>query len=182
MDTHLNSLLHYRYGQAQRKYERERDGIVARRHNLNYRPSAYGVDNWWKSRDEWNSLTFERKWLDVRIGYVYFIWIEGTEWVKIGKAKDPWARMNTIIPVEFPFDFVMLHYIRTDDHSLLEGVFHRRFAAKRGRGEWFELTPQDVIAVQQITHVFFYKQNRLIVWPEQKYLPCPTEDVMLCTA
>ena len=92
-------------------------------------------------------------------GYVYVAHAMGTGLYKIGKSISPHSR--DLLGVILPFDMtdlppvIMLHMIRTNGMARLESYLHRRFATKRGDGEWFQLTPQDVADLRKTTRVVF---------------------------
>jgi hypothetical protein len=67
---------------------------------------------------------------------VYFIQCGGPRRpIKIGMARDPWARLATL-QIANPYD---LQLIATAVAPFLaEELLHKRFAVSRIRGEWFE--------------------------------------------
>lgn len=69
-------------------------------------------------------------------GYkTYLIAAEGSPLVKIGLAKSPTARM-AVLQTGQPMTLSLLWTCEGD----YERQLHRRFAAQRMRGEWFDLT------------------------------------------
>ena len=75
------------------------------------------------------------------IGYVYLL--EAGPFYKIGKAKVVDNRVKQI-KLQLPYAPELIHSIETDDHTKLESYWHKRFADKRQKGEWFILTDADV--------------------------------------
>lgn len=75
------------------------------------------------------------------IGYVY-MHRHGSDY-KIGYTNSLNKRGRQI-QIELPQEIELLHSILTDDPAGVEAYWHKRFAAKRTRGEWFKLTKADV--------------------------------------
>lgn len=87
---------------------------------------------------------------ELEIGYVYLALMRvGREKrYKIGKA-DIVGRRTRQIAVDLPEDLELIHAISTDDAYGIEAYWHRRFAAQRRGGEWFELSAADVKAFKR---------------------------------
>lgn len=64
---------------------------------------------------------------------------------KIGCSRMPGQRTR-IIARGLPATAALIHVIETDDPYGVEAYWHRRFAEKRIRGEWFRLSEEDVAA------------------------------------
>ena len=62
---------------------------------------------------------------------------------KIGCSATPEQRFNDL-QRSLPERARLLHIIHTGDPYGIEAYWHRRFAAKCARGEWFCLTPEDI--------------------------------------
>lgn len=82
------------------------------------------------------------------LGYVYLVQHGKAREFKIGRTMNPVRRAGEI-GIELPQKLVPLHVIETDDPAGVEAYWHRRFASKRLKGEWFSLTADDVRAFRK---------------------------------
>jgi hypothetical protein len=67
---------------------------------------------------------------------------------KIGRTNSL-GRRGSELTIKIPVPPKTIHSIETDDPIGVESYWHRRFANKRGEGEWFELSPEDVNAFKR---------------------------------
>lgn len=83
-------------------------------------------------------------------GYVYLALLKlGRERrYKIGKAVLVERRRDQI-SLQLPEDLNLVHTINTDDAYGIEEYWHKRFAAKNTKGEWFSLSREDVQAFKR---------------------------------
>lgn len=84
-------------------------------------------------------------------GYVY-VQRHGTDY-KIGYTTSLNKRGRQI-QIELPQEIELVHSILTDDPVGVEAYWHKRFAAKRTRGEWFKLTKADVAAFKRWSKIW----------------------------
>ena len=88
---------------------------------------------------------------DTALGHVY-MQRHGTDY-KIGFTKSLNKRGRQI-QIELPQEIELVHSILTDDPAGVEAYWHKRFAAKRTRGEWFKLTRADVAAFKRWSKIW----------------------------
>lgn len=79
-------------------------------------------------------------------GFVYLI--RSGRFCKIGRSNDAGRRVYEV-RLQLPQSAEMIHQIRTDDPVGIEAYWHRRFKAKRAKGEWFALDGNDVRAFKR---------------------------------
>ena len=67
---------------------------------------------------------------------------------KIGHTISVGSRERQLA-IKIPIPPTTIHSIETDDPVGVEAYWHRRFESKRGEGEWFDLSPEDVGAFKR---------------------------------
>lgn len=85
-----------------------------------------------------------------RGGYVYVIRAETGQY-KIGRSNNVPRRMK-LFSVKLPFSFEIIHHFPCQDMYLAEDDLHVIFKSRRGNGEWFNLTDEDIALIKRISH------------------------------
>jgi len=75
------------------------------------------------------------------LGFVYLM--KHGKHYKIGKTNAT-GRREYELAIQLPEKLRTVHVIKTDDPDGIEEYWHKRFAAKRGNGEWFALDADDL--------------------------------------
>lgn len=89
------------------------------------------------------SLSMPRR---IQTGYVYLM--KSGRHFKIGRSNSV-GRREWELGIKIPIPPTTIHYIETDDPTGVEAYWYRRFADKRGEGEWFDLLAEDVLAFKR---------------------------------
>lgn len=79
-------------------------------------------------------------------GFVYLM--KSATFYKIGHSNSP-GRRQYELESHRPEGIETVHTIKTDDPEGIEDYWHNRFSQKRKRGEWFDLTREDVQAFKR---------------------------------
>jgi len=79
-------------------------------------------------------------------GHVYLM--KSGKFYKIGFSVHAGARERQLA-IQLPEVTSTVHVIVTDDPPGIEAYWHRRFAARRKNGEWFDLSREDVAAFKR---------------------------------
>jgi Meiotically up-regulated gene 113 len=79
-------------------------------------------------------------------GFVYLM--KSGRHYKIGRTVSVGSRERQLA-IKIPVPPTTVHSIETDDPVGVEAYWHRRFESKRGEGEWFDLSPEDIKAFKR---------------------------------
>lgn len=82
----------------------------------------------------------------VEFGAVYLL--RSGRYYKIGRSNAV-GRRERELAIQLPEKATVVHSIKTDDPSGIESYWHRRFESRRRNGEWFVLTPADLVAFKR---------------------------------
>lgn len=82
-------------------------------------------------------------------GFIYLLESDQGHY-KIGRTKNLTTRFPKF-DTFLPFNVILLHTFKAKDYVAVEKQLHERFKDKRGRGEWFALTPEDVAWLTSLT-------------------------------
>lgn len=80
-------------------------------------------------------------------GYVYLL--QCGEHFKIGYSLTPHKRVRQL-RTGSPHPIRLIHELKTPCFKLIEKQLHHKFRSKRGEGEWFVLTPDDVDHIKSL--------------------------------
>ena len=120
------------------------ESCYLKEHLVQAEPTA--INHRYLEKHEWESLPK----LDAPAGYVYLLQdVDVTGYFKIGYTNNPERRLNDF-GVELPFKTEVIDIIETDNARSLERELHRRYAGKRRKGEWFDLSAAEVKAISDL--------------------------------
>ncbi len=98
-------------------------------------------------------------------GYVYLIF--DSQFYKIGHTNKPIEQRLKEIQIGNPNELSLIKFYQTYEYKKLEYMLHKRFSNRHIRGEWFNLTEQDIsefnlICETQLKNIEALKSNTFI--------------------
>lgn len=83
-------------------------------------------------------------------GFIYLIReLDITGYCKIGMTAS-WHERKRVFGIQLPFRWEMLHLFETANMQEAEMRLHVMFAEKQARGEWFDLSDEDIDYIKSI--------------------------------
>ena len=79
-------------------------------------------------------------------GYIYLIQLGETDHYKIGITRHMDKRLSQLRS-KCPIPLKVLYFWWGHDYRSVENFLHKRFADKRVKGEWFQLTSADLLTI-----------------------------------
>lgn len=92
----------------------------------------------------------KKRRIEAWYGYVYLL--KCGNHYKIGQSKKPRTRLKQL-RTGSPHPIEVVHTLRTPHFRQVEQMLHRRFASKRGEGEWFLLSEEDVGHIKSLDDI-----------------------------
>jgi hypothetical protein len=87
-----------------------------------------------------------KKLREQEIGYIYLI--KSDLGYKIGKSSKLPQRVRQI-GIQVPFEHEFIFSAKFKAYHLVEKILHNQFSSKRIKGEWFDLTEEDVLCIRE---------------------------------
>jgi hypothetical protein len=82
----------------------------------------------------------------LEVGFIYLI--KSDHGYKIGKSKNLSNRINKL-GIQVPFEHECIYSSKFIGYHNVEKYFHKLFNSKRIKGEWFDLTEDDIIFIKE---------------------------------
>lgn len=83
----------------------------------------------------------------VRLGFVYLIQSENLL-TKIGSSRNVHQRFKDLL-CGCPVEIIVTHTLESENYIKIEAILHKRYDKKRIRGEWFNLSSQDIADIEK---------------------------------
>ena len=100
-----------------------------------------------KQKKEMEEYKNKNRIISNKKGYVYFV--KGNKnIVKIGCTTDIKNRIKSL-STGFPYKLKLLNKIYSKNYGYIEGLFHEFFKNKRLRGEWFDLSDEEIYNIKK---------------------------------
>jgi hypothetical protein len=98
-----------------------------------------------------NQQEDSRRISKINSGFVYLM--KSGKHYKIGRTNSV-GRREREFAIQIPIPPKTIYSIETDDPIGVEAYWHNRFKDKRGEGEWFDLSAEDIMAFKRWKRIF----------------------------